>query len=278
MCNVHTVIPIGRPVGKRELDLMHLALASGAVANKDAHGVFNERGFNKALGNKVKRKFLKDFEGSEFIVGHNRLATSGVDALKNAHPFKVGAVTVAHNGIVNGLATEKKCDTLVLTEELSNNYDACGSPVKALKKTIEAHPHGSYSVFAWFSDANTLLYFRSSGANFKFGLFESARGLKTILGSTYLSNFKVGRELLGFVKYSYPLRLITTLEPEENVIYEVGNAGIEAVGSVQINKVYYAGEGYSGYSPENDEVGTDYVKEIVNGDRPDIWMQKNEEW
>ena len=83
---------------------------------------------NTQLPSRILRskKFKRELKTNPILLmGHNRFATKGEVTKENAHPFKVGNITLAHNGTVFDVPTERKrgidSDTLLLTTLISEN-------------------------------------------------------------------------------------------------------------------------------------------------------------
>ncbi|MBQ6164596.1 MAG: glutamine--fructose-6-phosphate transaminase (isomerizing) [Clostridia bacterium] len=126
--------------------------AEGRIANTEA---LLQRGFPDAQ--------------SVCGVGHTRWATTGKPSDANAHPHRVGAVTVVHNGIIeNYKALKKECeaagrvfrsqtDTEVIAALADIVYAQCGDPVKTLHRVI-SRLEGSFAVAALFDDRENTVY------------------------------------------------------------------------------------------------------------------------
>lgn len=65
-------------------------------------GVFADGRTTKGLGDMATApgKLAPLFAGSDVLMGHTRFATTGKHTIANAHPFSIGGLVGAHNGIV----------------------------------------------------------------------------------------------------------------------------------------------------------------------------------
>lgn len=100
---------------KPDAEINYGILRCLAVLNRergiDALGFFNSRGHikklatdpNEALCDVKMNKWLHNCEkhGNWFIIGHTRNGTRGANTKANAHPYRYGKVTGAHNGCIS---------------------------------------------------------------------------------------------------------------------------------------------------------------------------------
>jgi glucosamine--fructose-6-phosphate aminotransferase (isomerizing) len=93
----------------------------------------------------------------EVGIGHTRWATHGKPTQANAHPHKVGRVTLVHNGIIENFAElkaelvaagrtfESETDTEVVAHLIDVNLDKGLEPVAAFKAALD-RLHGAYAL------------------------------------------------------------------------------------------------------------------------------------
>lgn len=98
-------------------------------------------------------------------IAHTRWATHGVPSEENAHPHKVGSVTLVHNGIIEnaselrskleneGVIFYSQTDTEVACALINKYYD--GDAVLAIEKAID-EVIGSYALCVLFDDSDKL--------------------------------------------------------------------------------------------------------------------------
>lgn len=132
-------------------------------------GLFNSgkiEVFKKAGRTADLEELLKNSNfNSKCGIGHTRWATHGVVSDKNAHPFKVGRVTLVHNGIIenykelkeeynlSGLKSET--DSEVVAALLNKFYD--GNVLETITKVC-SQLMGTYALLMMFDDKKDTIY------------------------------------------------------------------------------------------------------------------------
>lgn len=121
-------------------------------------------------------------------IGHTRWATHGGIHKKNAHPHRVGRVTLAHNGIVENYEELKKklstthtfisdTDSEILATLIAQAYDSGASPEEAIRTAV-SRVDGRFAIVVMFDGVP--------------GFFAARRGSPIIIGksedTTYLAS------------------------------------------------------------------------------------------
>lgn len=116
------------------------------------------------------KKKLKNKKNTKLGIGHTRWATHGIANETNAHPHKVGKVTLVHNGIIENYEQLKKdylkeyklkseTDTEVICAVIDKIYKENNDKLKTLKK-INKLIKGSYAFGIIFDDEEKLYAMR----------------------------------------------------------------------------------------------------------------------
>ena len=135
-----------------------------ALINKDTTQIIKSAGKISELEKKIKKCDLID---SNVGIAHTRWATHGEPNEINAHPHKVGKITIVHNGIIensnflkerlveDGIQFNSNTDTEVIAALLNKYYK--GNMEEAINKTIKLLK-GSYALGIICEDEPDMLY------------------------------------------------------------------------------------------------------------------------
>ena len=108
-------------------------------------------------------------------IGHTRWATHGKPSKINAHPHRVGKVTLVHNGIIEnynvlkeelkkkGYQFQSETDTEVATALIDSLYQENDNKLEILEKAKNLL-HGSYAFVIMFDDCKDTLYALREGS------------------------------------------------------------------------------------------------------------------
>lgn len=184
-------------------------------------------------------------------IAHTRWATHGVPSEKNAHPHRIGKVTLVHNGIIEnaselkeqllneGVIFNSDTDTEVACAVINKYYD--GDPVKAIELAI-SKLKGSYAFCILFDDFDKLYAVRKDSP--------------LIIGIG-IDEFYVSSDVSAIISYTNKYILL-----EENEIVEIDdNVNVSKDGK-DINKTILTASITAG---SRDKCGYDHymLKEIM---------------
>ncbi len=132
-----------------------------ALFNDGKVNVYKLAGRTSELERKLEGKKLSGKCG----IGHTRWATHGKVNDKNAHPFKLGKITLVHNGIIENYkeiideyhlsGLKSQTDSEVVCALLNKLYD--GDPITTIKK-IRTILKGTYALLIMFDDYKDCIY------------------------------------------------------------------------------------------------------------------------
>ncbi len=161
-----------------------------AVFNNGLVKAYKLAGRTSDLEYKLKDKKLIGSCG----IGHTRWATHGEVINRNAHPFKVGKVTLVHNGIIENykeIIDEYHLDNLssstdseVVCALLDKLYD--GNPLETIIK-VRNIIKGSYALLMMFDDQKDTIY--------------ATRLISPLVYSSYKGKTLIASETLPLNKY-----------------------------------------------------------------------------
>ncbi len=137
-----------------------------ALKNKDDIQIIRSLGKIVNLEEKINNTKILD---SKIGIAHTRWATHGEPSVLNAHPHRVGKVTLVHNGIVENffelrsklenehVKFNSQTDTEVIAALINKYYEK--DPIKAIEKAI-SEIVGSYALAIIFDDIDCLFAIR----------------------------------------------------------------------------------------------------------------------
>lgn len=152
-------------IGLKKLEYRGYDSAGIAISNKGKIQIIKSVGKVEELERKVNSK---DLIASSMGIAHTRWATNGESSFANAHPHKVGKVTLVHNGIIENadILKEKleregydfKSDTdSEVVAALLDSYLKENNEIKAINKTIKKLI-GSYALAIIIDNSKEEMY------------------------------------------------------------------------------------------------------------------------
>ena len=150
--------------GLKKLEYRGYDSAGIALKNENDIQIIKSTGKIADLEDKINNMKLID---SNLGIAHTRWATHGEPNEINAHPHKVGKVTIVHNGIIENASILKEelknegtnfiseTDTEVACATINKYYN--GNPEEAIRKSLEVL-EGSYAFGIIFDDYSDKLY------------------------------------------------------------------------------------------------------------------------
>ena len=254
-------------------------LNEGSYANSDATGLCTDNGtkwkFRTALHSLKDPKsgnLLTDIQmnTSKFLIGHNRLATTGDEKLnKNNHPFETSNLMLVHNGIISNhdslkgnfaLEYPEDTDSAIIIHLMETYLEQDYSIIKAIKETAECL-QGSYSVMVYYKPENKIFYFKNSSTSFAFMKTITKNGKISLYGSTKTSNLVNCYDWTKDGLFDIDtLRNRSYAEPKSGTIYELtkNKLNIDEVGTFTPATSRWQQGAYSGTRYYSNDWESDY--------------------
>ena len=239
MCEIQFVM--SRNINDEEIKNFLDMLNDGSYSNSDATGLCTDNGtkwkFRTAL-HRLKdlktKNLLSDIRvnTSNFLIGHNRLATTGDEKFnKNNHPFETANIMLVHNGIISNhdslkgdfsLKYKEDTDSAIIPHLLETYLTIPDNDIVTSIKEVAESLQGSYSVMLLHKPSGRIFYFKNSSTSFMFMKAITPTGKMSLYGSTKSDNLmKVyGWEKDGIFNVD-TLKKRAFAEPESGVIYEI---------------------------------------------------------
>ena len=215
-------------------------LNEGSYTNSDATGLCTDNGtkwkFRTALHSLKDKKsgsLLTDIRvnTSKFLIGHNRLATTGDEKLnKNNHPFETSNLMLVHNGVISNhdslkgnfaLDYPEETDSAIIIHLMEAYLEQDYSIVRAIKETAESL-QGSYSVMVYYKPENKIFYFKNSSTSFAFMKTITKTGKISLYGSTKTQNLVSCYDWTKDGLFDIDtLRNRAYAEPKSGIVYEL---------------------------------------------------------
>lgn len=246
MCELQFIKRYNSNLKEKDIIEFIKMLQFGSLANDDAFGLFNSKFLFKNKGTPTFRKVnLNILKEDSFIIGHNRLKTTGSNDLNyNNHPFTKESFIIAHNGIIHNYEELKEkynlkhkieTDSFIILY-LINHFFRRSNKATREKKIISAiaktcnRLDGSISVFLLDNLTKNIYYFKNDDTYFNF--YEINK--EVLIGTT-------SSQKIPFIYLDGNFRKLKRVkkEIENNKIYLINNEHIlKAVGNFRTKESY----------------------------------------
>ena len=256
MCEIQFVSRLNKKLIDKDRKEFVKMMKKGAISNGDAYGIFSKdyliregKSFKTKIKNLERDNSTLKFIDTNFLVGHNRMATTGKAKLNyNNHPFDTKKWIVVHNGVLHNNESLKKrykfdykedVDSAIIPYlldyfEIKEKY----KPIEAVKEVAELL-EGSYSIMLYSKTDDCLFYFKNSSTDFYLGLVMDNDG-RIILGSTSEETLEESYVDMNMI---FPIRNYKQkeiVEAEEEWIYRINDKEIrKEIEFVSKNFSYY---------------------------------------
>ena len=274
MCEIQFVM--SRNINDEEIKNFLDMLNDGSYSNSDATGLCTDNGtkwkFRTAL-HRLKdlktKNLLSDIRvnTSNFLIGHNRLATTGDEKFnKNNHPFETANIMLVHNGIISNhdslkgdfsLKYKEDTDSAIIPHLLETYLTIPDNDIVTSIKEVAESLQGSYSVMLLHKPSGRIFYFKNSSTSFMFMKAITPTGKMSLYGSTKSDNLmKVyGWEKDGIFNVD-TLKKRAFAEPESGVIYEITKKDLGVTKIDEFTPLTYIRTAYGGTTTYFNNRGT----------------------
>jgi uncharacterized protein YeeX (DUF496 family) len=200
----------------------------------DSYGYYNFMKTVRGLGDLADHAI--DMFRNKFVMAHTRKATQGSVSVENAHPFEVGKIIGAHNGIISNhvmLNNKYKRECVVDSQHIFHH----------LNEDKELNDIHGYGVITWIDKTinKHRVYLCKLGAGGDLAIFGIGKGPKEVRGVIWSSD-------------------------DDHIKAAVQAAHIEGFFyKIEPNKVYYVEEGHLIIDDKKLEINRDTSRDWRNG-------------
>lgn len=166
MCNLNLIIK-SKVKDKYDLFAFLTAVTTASYnSNNNGDGIYTDNGIFFKSEKKIDYKeFIELLAKSNFILTHQRLATSGKTE-EYTQPFESEEFVLGHNGIFHKFSDKKHSDTFVFfqkfIEEFEKQEGERKTKIKIALNNLLKEETGSYSIFLFDKVEKVLYYFKNS--------------------------------------------------------------------------------------------------------------------
>jgi len=159
MCNINLIYKKDKVKTAKTVDIMNKMSFYSFLSNRDGEGFIDS---DLKIHKSDKKLYLtgEDY----FIVGHQRLSTSGSKDM--LHPHESDNFLMMHNGIFYGISDKNNSDSRIYLNKLEEKYVLLNYDIKKALTEIHKEINGSYSIVLYEKKNNRWLYYKNNKTSF----------------------------------------------------------------------------------------------------------------
>lgn len=175
LCNLNILVKSIKKNGRKYTSFLKNVTNNSYQSNSDGDGIYlsDPELLIRSLKKIKINRYVKEIEASEFIITHQRIATSGFGS-EYTQPFESKEFVLAHNGVMNDFikSGELHSDTYSFFYDFIDEFKKQKGKrqtkmIKAIKKLMDER-RGSYSIVILDKAENTMYYFKNFTTSINF--------------------------------------------------------------------------------------------------------------
>ncbi len=226
--------------GLKRLEYRGYDSAGIAVASEGSH----QRSRAKGKIINLEAQLDQDKIDGTMGIAHTRWATHGVPNVKNAHPHKMGRVSIVHNGIIENFAelrdalkndanVETDTDTEIVAHVINEALESGASPQEAFSQSLSKLT-GAYAFVCMIEGAADTLFCARSGSPLAIGLGQD----EMYIGSDALALEKLTKELIYLEEGDWAI-----LTPQTYEVFDETHTPVEREKTILASNTEETGKG-----------------------------------